>query len=51
MAKYTGRGDVDMQCHRHQERKGEMRIVILLKGTRSVHALNYVTSLVILRFA
>ena len=28
-----------------------MRIVIVLKGTLSVHALNYVTSLVILRLA
>ena len=28
-----------------------MRIVIVLKGTFSVHALNYVTSIVILRLA
>ena len=28
-----------------------MRIVIVLKGTLSVHALNYVTSLVMLRLA
>ena len=51
IAKYNRRGDMVMQCHHHSQRKGEMRIVIVLKGTFSVHAVNYVTSLVILRLA
>ena len=44
IAKYNRRGDVVMHCYRHLERQGEMRIVIALKGTLSVHGLNYVTS-------
>ena len=51
IAKYNRRGDVVMQCHRHWERKRELRIVSALKGTLTVPALNYVSSLVILRLA
>ena len=40
-----------MQCHRHWDQRGEMRIVTVLKGTLRVHEQNYVTSLVILRLA
>ena len=35
VAKYIRRGDVFMQCHRHGERKGEMRFNRVLKGTLS----------------
>ena len=51
IAKYNRRGDVVMQCHRRWAREGKMWIVTVLKGTLGVHALNYVTSLVIVRVA
>ena len=48
IAKYNRRGDVVMQFQRHRKRKGEIWIVLVLKGTLSAHAPNYVTSLVTL---
>ena len=51
IAKYNRRGDVcgHAMSPPLRKRKGEMRIVSAFKGTLSVHALIYVTSLVILR--
>ena len=46
IAKYNRRGDVVMQNHHH-----EVRIASVMKGTLGVPALNYVTSLVMLRLA
>ena len=40
-----------MQCHHIEPGGGEVRIVSVLKGTLGVPALNYVTSLDILRLA
>ena len=51
IAKYNMRGDVIKQCHRHVALEGEMRIVSVSKKMLGVHALNFVTSLVILRLA
>ena len=50
-AKYNRRGVVVVQCHHRLAREGQVRIVSVWKGTRGLPALNYVTSLVILRLA
>ena len=51
IAKYNRRGDVVMHCHRNWALEAEMQILSVEKGTLGVLALNYVTSLVILRLA